>query len=322
MLAIAAAACVALAVVSVGSGPAGVPLARALPALVGIGDRFDLLVVRELQGPRVVAAIVAGLALGLAGALFQSTLRNPLASPDLLGVSGGASLGAVTAVVGYGASGLVVTGAALVGGLGVALAIWLLAWRGGLHGVRFVLVGVGLAYVCSSLVAWRLAQADLRDAGTVLLWTVGSVADVRDGVLGALAAAVAVLAIAAALLAGAQRPLALGDDHARAMGLAPGRSRGLALLVGVALVAAAVAVAGPVAFVALLAPALARRLVDDGGPALLASAALGALIVLAADVAGQIGVGGVTAPVGVVTGLVGAPYLLLLLARADRGGTS
>lgn len=322
MLAFAVVAGVVLAAVSVGSGPAGVPLDRALPALVGVGDRFDLLVVRELQGPRVLAAVVAGLALGLAGALFQSTLRNPLASPDLLGVSGGASLGAVTAVVGFGASGLVVTGAALAGGLGVALAIWLLAWRGGLHGVRFVLVGVGLAYVCSSLVAWRLAQADLRDAGTVLLWTVGSVADVRDGMLGGLSLAVGALAVAASLLAGAQRPLALGDDHARSLGLAPSRARGLALLVGVALVAAAVAVAGPVAFVALLAPALGRRLVDDGGAALLVSAVLGALIVLAADVVGQVGIGGVTAPVGVVTGLVGAPYLLLLLARADRGGTS
>ena len=100
-----AGACLALLLVTFGLGAAGVPPERSFPALFGVGDRFDLLVVRELRLPRGAAAVVAGVAFGLAGALFQSTLRNNLASPDILGISGGASLGAVTAVVGYGASG-------------------------------------------------------------------------------------------------------------------------------------------------------------------------------------------------------------------------
>lgn len=314
--------CLFLLLITLGLGAAGVPPERSLPALFGVGDRFDLLVVRELRLPRAVAAAVAGVAFGLAGALFQSTLRNNLASPDILGISGGASLGAVTAVVGYGAAGTPVNLAAFAGALAAAVAIWVLAWRNGLHGIRFVLVGVGIAYLCGSLISWRLAEAELREVGTVLLWTVGSVSDVRDGTLGALVSGVLVLAVLTVPIAREQRALALGDEHARGLGLGPTRSRVLALLIGVALVALATAVAGPVAFVALVSPAIARRLVDDGGPALVASAAVGASLTLLSDVVGQYALPGITAPVGIVTGLVGAPYLLWLLARSERGTTS
>lgn len=314
--------CLGLLLVTFGLGAAGVPPERSFPALFGVGDRFDLLVVRELRLPRGLAAVVAGVAFGLAGALFQSTLRNNLASPDILGISGGASLGAVTAVVGYGASGTAVNVAACAGALGAAVAIWVLAWRNGLHGIRFVLVGVGIAYLCGSLISWRLAEADLREAGTVLLWTVGSVADVRDGTLGFLTIGVAALALLTVPVAREQRALALGDEHAHGLGLGPTRSRIVALLIGVGLVALATAVAGPVAFVALISPAIARRLVDDGGPALAASAAIGAALTMTADVIGQYALpGGITAPVGIVTGVVGAPYLLWLLARSERKAT-
>lgn len=316
---VAAGTCLGLLLLTFGLGAAGVPPERSFPALFGVGDRFDVLVVRELRLPRGAAAVVAGVAFGLAGALFQSTLRNNLASPDILGISGGASLGAVTAVVGYGASGSTVNLAAFAGALAAAVAIWTLAWRGGLHGIRFVLVGVGIAYLCGSLISWRLSEADLREAGTVLLWTVGSVADVREGTLGLLTLGVVVLALITVPVAREQRALALGDEHAQGLGLGPTRSRVLALLIGVALVALATAVAGPIAFVALVSPAIARRLVDDGGPALLASAVVGAALTMSADVIGQYALpGSLTAPVGIVTGLVGAPYLLWLLARSER----
>ena len=314
--------CVALLLITFSLGAAGVPAVRSFPAMFGIGDKFDVLVVQDLRLPRGAAAILAGVAFGLAGALFQSTLRNNLASPDILGISGGASLGAVTAVVGYGAHGTPVNLAAFAGALGAAVAIWALAWRNGLHGLRFVLVGVGIAYLCGSLISWRLAEAELREAGTVLLWTVGSVADVRDGTLGVLALGVVVLAVLTVPIAREQRALALGDEHARGLGLGPTRSRVTALLIGVCLVALATAVAGPIAFVALVAPAIARRLVDDGGPALLASAAVGAALTIGGDVIGQYWLPGITAPVGIVTGVVGAPYLLLLLARSERKATS
>lgn len=323
VVAVGVATCLGLLLVTLGLGAAGVPPERSFPALFGVGDRFDLLVVRELRLPRAAAAILAGVAFGLAGALFQSTLRNNLASPDILGISGGASFGAVTAVVGYGASGTSVNLAAFAGALGAAVAIWVLAWRNGLHGIRFVLVGVGIAYLCGSLISWRLAEAELREAGTVLLWTVGSVADVRDGTLGVLTFGVLTLVLLTVPIAREQRALALGDEHAQGLGLGPTRARLLALLIGVGLVALATAVAGPVAFVALVSPAIARRLVDDGGPALVTSAVVGAVLTMVSDVVGQYALpGGITAPVGIVTGLVGAPYLLWLLARSDRKATA
>lgn len=315
---ICALACLGLVLLTLGLGVTGIPPDRALPAIVGIGDRFDVLAVQGLRLPRGMAAVVAGVAFGLSGALFQSTLRNSLASPDILGISGGASLGAVTAAVGFGATGHTITAMAFGGGLLAAVAIWVFAWRNGLHGVRFVLVGVGISYVCTSLIAWRLSEAELREAGTVLLWTVGSVSDVRDGTLGLFTILVLILGALALVFGREQRPLALGDDHARGLGIGPTRARGTALLIGVALVALATAVAGPIAFVALVSPAIARRLVDDGGPALLASAAVGAALTLGSDVIGQFAPGGLEAPVGVVTGLVGAPYLLWLLARSER----
>ncbi len=314
--------CVGLLVATLGMGVAGVPPGRALPAILGQGDRLDVLVVQDLRLPRAIAAVLAGVAFGLAGALFQSTLRNSLASPDILGISAGASLGAITAILGPGLVGWAVTGSAFAGAVVVAVAIWAFAWRGGLHGVRFVLVGVGMAYVCTSLIAWRLAAADQREAGAALLWTVGSVAEVRSESLGLLAIGVLVFGAGGLVIGREQRPLALGDDHAHSLGVGATRSRGTALFVGVALVAIATAVTGPIAFVALVAPAIARRLVDDGGPALAASGALGAALTLAADVLGQYGLPGVTAPVGIVTGLVGAPYLLWLLARSERSVAS
>lgn len=313
------AAALALGVLALTLGAAGLTPGRALAAVVGAGERADVFVVHRLRLPRVLAALFAGAGFALAGAIFQSTLRNPLASPDVLGVSTGASLGAVMALLTFGLRGVAVAGAAFAGAVLAATAIWFLAWRRGLHSIRFVLVGVGISYVCSSLLAWLMSRAEVREASTALVWTIGSVADVRGTPLTLLMTGVGALGVVAALLSRTQAPLALGDDHATALGVRVNAARAGLLLVAVALVAVATAAAGPVAFVALVSPAIARRLLDDGGAALGASAAVGALLVLGADLLAQHALPGMSVPVGIVTGLVGAPYLLWLLSgRSDR----
>lgn len=312
---------VAIALAALSFGAAGVTPDRVIAVLLGGGDRLDRLVVLDLRLPRILAALLVGVAFALAGAVFQSTLRNPLASPDILGISAGASLGAVWAILGLGAGGALVAGFAFGGGIVVALVIWLAAWRRGLHGVRFVLVGVGMAYLCGSTVSWLLARSEVREAQTALHWTVGSVADVRGDALATLATGIAVCAVALAFATRALRPLALGDDHARALGVGADAARVVLLVTAVALVALATSVAGPVAFVALIAPAVARRLMADGGAAVAAAGVVGGALTLGADVVGQFAVPGFTAPLGIVTGVIGAPYLLWLLARTERTRT-
>jgi iron complex transport system permease protein len=315
---IAIAVTVAVGVTALSLGAAGVSPDRVLAVLLGGGDRLDRFVVLELRLPRILAAVFVGVAFALAGAVFQATLRNPLASPDILGISTGASLGAVWAILVLGAGGAFVAGAAFGGGLLVAFVIWLAAWRRGLHGVRFVLVGVGMAYLCGSTVAWLLARSDVREAQTALHWTVGSVADVRGDELAALAIGTVACAVALAFATRPLRALALGDEHAIAFGVRADASRVMLLVIAVALVALATSVAGPVAFVALIAPAIARRLAGGGGASVAAAGAVGAALTLAADVAGQFAIPDFTAPLGVVTGVIGAPYLLWLLARTER----
>ncbi|WP_020013972.1 FecCD family ABC transporter permease [Promicromonospora sukumoe] len=299
-------------------GAAGLTPGQAIGGVLGLGDKGDVFVVQKLRLPRIEAAVVIGAAFGLAGALFQSTLRNPLASPDILGISTGASLGAVLGVLVLGLSGVALSGMAFTGAAVVALAIWLLAWRRGLHSIRFVLVGVGFAYLGSSLIAWALARAQEHEAAAVLTWTVGSISDVRGEQLTLVAVGTLVLSAAVAVVSRTQGPLALGDDNARALGVHVDAARVGTLLLAVALVALATSASGPIAFVALVAPAIARRLVNDGGAALVASAVTGAALTLVADVVAQHGLLGVAAPVGVVTGLVGAPYLLWLLATNEK----
>ena len=299
-------------------GAAGLDNDQVLRGLLGIGTRAENMIVHTLRLPRIEAAVVSGAAFGLAGAVFQAVLRNPLASPDILGISSGASLGAVIAVLGCGLTGAAVTASAFAGAIIVAILIWALAWRQGLHGIRFILVGIGLAYLSTSVISWALSQADVRDAQPVLLWTVGSVADVRGETLGLLAAMVAAFALIIALGARPLRVLALGDELASSLGVSATIARLVLLIAAVGLVAAATSHTGPIAFVALLAPPIARRLQDDGGPALATSVAVGAALTLSADVIGQHAIPGLVAPVGIVTGLIGAPYLLILLARQRK----
>ncbi|MET0725870.1 MAG: iron chelate uptake ABC transporter family permease subunit [Leifsonia sp.] len=308
--------------VALSLGASGLSIVDVVQTLVGQGTRVQELIVFRLRLPRLSTAIIAGTAFGLAGALFQTTLRNPLASPDILGVTGGASLAAVFTLLVLGQTGGAVAIAAFAGALAIATVMWGLAWRGGLVGYRFVLIGVGLAALVQAALAYLLTRADVRGASQALVWMVGGIGDTDWTQLGIAGASLAVLLVLVAAVSRRMPVLQLDDDTARALGVDSTRSRAAVIVLGVALVAVGTALAGPVAFVALVAAPIARSLVKDGGAALLPAAIVGAGIVVVADIVGQHALpGGIHVPVGIVTGLIGAPYLLWLIASGNRKGS-
>ncbi|WP_258062575.1 iron chelate uptake ABC transporter family permease subunit [Arthrobacter sp. B0490] len=276
-------------------------------------------IVLENKLPRAVIGLLIGVAFGIAGAVFQTMLRNPLASPDIIGISYGASAAAVTAIVLFGAAGAAVSASALLGALLVAAAIYLVSRRGGVAGYRLILVGIGFAAVLHALVSFLLTRTDLRTASEAVLWLGGSLNSSTWDRVTVLAAALVVLLPAVAVLSRSLRGLELGDDAAAGLGLRVEASRLGLMSAAVALAAVATAAAGPVASVAFLSGPIARRLL--GNRTSLAMAALvGAVIVLAADFVAANLVPGTSLPVGVVTGALGAPFLLWLLATANRSG--
>lgn len=278
-----------------------------------------------LRAPRVLVGLLVGAALGLAGALTQTVARNPLASPDILGVTAGASLGAVAAIVAGGGTYSVtapllrlgVPGAALVGGLASATLVLALAWRGGLDPFRLVLVGIGVGAVLTAVTSWLMVVAQISDAGRASVWLAGSLSSRGwDQAVPLILAMVVLLPAALAL----SRPLStttLGTDTARALGSRVHAVQLGAAALAVALTAAAVAAAGAVGFVALVVPQIALRLTGGSRPPLLASTAGGALLVAGADLAGRLAWTW-EVPVGLLTAALGAPYLIWLLTHERR----
>ena len=310
-----AGAILALGYASLALGGFDTAPANVLSALQGGEGRFTVV---RLRLPRVVLAVIVGLCLGLAGTIFQTLLGNPLASPDLIGVSQGASAAAVAAILLGGLSGAAVSLAAFAGAVAVAALITLLSWRHGISSYRFVVIGIGVAFAVQAFLGYLLTRADVRDAQGALVWLVGSIGTPRWDEI-TVTALMGVLLVAALVpLQPRLRMLQLGDDIATGLGVAVTRSRIQLTLVAVGLAAIAVAVAGPVLFVAFVAGPIAKRITASSGASLVASALVGALVVLAADFLGQRVLPGVRVPVGVVTSLVGAPFLLWLLARDNR----
>jgi iron complex transport system permease protein len=276
-------------------------------------------VVRGLRLPTATSALAVGLALGASGTIFQQLLRNPLASPDFVGVTAGASLAAVIGIVVLQAGGIVVSGLAFGGAAAGTLVMYLLAWRGGVSGYRFILIGIGVAAFFEGLVGYVLSRAQLFEARQAMHWLTGSVGQASEGELRILLYALPVLLPLAALLRRNLRVLELGDDAARGLGARTERSRAALLASAVVLVGLAVAVAGPIVFVALVAGPIANRLLGPATGSVAAAALTGAALLLAADIVAE-QVLPTPLPTGVVTGAVGAPYLLWLLITTNRQG--
>jgi iron complex transport system permease protein len=277
--------------------------------------------VGELRLPRVALGALAGLAFGMAGVTFQTMLRNPLASPDVIGISSGASTAAVIGIVvlklGETPVAFLALGAALV----TALVILLLSRRGGFAGARLILIGIGVAAMLDSVTTYVLSHAAQWDLQTAMRWLTGSLNGAAWPQVAPLAIACLVVVPVLLLLERDLGLLRMGDDSAAALGVRVGRLRVAVIVGAVCLLAFATAAAGPIAFVAFMSGPIAARLVGPGASLLLPSGLVGVLLVLVADLLGQSAFGA-RYPVGVVTGVLGAPYLLFLLIRTNRSGGS
>ncbi|MEU5897180.1 FecCD family ABC transporter permease [Streptomyces venezuelae] len=306
--------------ISVGDFPIG--LSRVMATLVGRGEQVDEFVIMDLRMPRALAGLVVGIALGVSGAITQSVARNPLASPDILGITGGASAVAVFSVTVSGGTAAAVidsiglSAAALAGGLCTGLLVYFLAWRRGVDGFRLILIGISVSAVTQAITTWLLVSADIRDVARAQAWLVGSLENRSwDQVWVAFWCSLGLLVVVAAA-AFQFKPLHLGDDIAAGLGVRFGRVRAVLLLCAVLLAAVAVSSAGPVPFVALVAPQVAMRLTRRPTPPLIASGLFGALLLIGADLTARAVLPN-NLPVGVVTAAIGGPFLVYLLVRAN-----
>lgn len=310
----------------IAAGSANLGLLDVLRTLGGAGTKASEFIVYELRLPRAAAGVAVGLCLGLAGALTQTFSRNPLATPDILGVTSGASAGAVMAIVlgggGYsvGASllGFGIPVVATVGGLAAAAVVYGLAWKGGINSYRIVLIGIGVTASLGGLTSYLVVRAQLTQATAATQWLVGSLSGVGWASVWPMLVALAVVAPVTLAQSARLEISQLGDDVSVGLGVPLQRHRLVVIVAAVLLTAAAVSAAGPVAFVAFVAPQVACRLAGTARPPLLASALTGAALVLTADVVARTAFTG-EIPVGILTAIIGAPYLIWLLVH-HKGG--
>lgn len=297
---------------------AGMTTATAWGALLGNNSGLAHTVVFQWRAPRVVTAVLVGAGLALSGAFFQSLTRNPLGSPDIIGFSAGAYTGVIVALLaGYGGFVYQMAGA-LVGGLVTAVAVLLLSVRARIDGLRIILVGLGISAMLSALNRWLISRGELDTVLSAASWGAGSLNGMRWTIAFPACVFLAVVGIGSLLLRRQLDVLALGDDTATGLGLRTNVLKLVLLLVGIVLVAATTAVAGPVSFVALAAPHLAQGMTRAQRTPLLTTAVTGALLLLIADVLAQRLFHPVQLPVGLVTVVIGGLYLLFIIAHSAR----
>ncbi len=297
------------------------PLDEVIRVILGETVPGASFTVGELRLPRAVLAVLAGFAFGIAGVSFQTLLRNPLASPDIIGISNGAGAAAVFGIVVLSLNGPLVSLLALGGAILTAGVIYLLSIKNGFAGTRLILIGIGIAAMLQSIISYMLSRAASWDIQTAMQWLTGSLNNASWERVMPLAIAAAVLLPLLLSQGRALGAMQLGDDSASGLGVRVNTTRLLFILGAVALLAFATAACGPIAFVAFMAGPIAARITGPGANLLLPSAFVGAVLVLGGDLIGQFAFGE-RYPVGVITGVLGAPYLIFLLIRTNRSGGS
>ena len=309
-------ALLALAALAAGH-PSLTPL-QLLDGLRGSGPGWQQLLVLNIRLPRLIAALVVGAALGSAGMLLQTLARNRLASPDVLGLNDGALMAMALTLLLTPAAMLGPWWCALLGALGTALFVLLAAGGVGTQGYRVLVVGLGVASLLRAGFDLALATLPIFHASGIYAFSVGSLSGRSGGVVTIAAIVLAVLLAASLPLLRSLRLLGLHDDSIRSLGVRLESLRLAVLLLAAALAGLAVSVAGPVGFVAIAAPIFARQLPGAAPVSLWNAAAIGAALVVAADLAGRYLAPPAEVPAGVVSGLLGGPFLLWLLLRPTR----
>jgi iron complex transport system permease protein len=277
--------------------------------------------VGHLRLPRVITSLLAGMSFGMAGIAFQTMLRNPLASPDIVGVSSGASAAAIFAIIILQIDGPVVSIFSIIVGLLVALIIYVLANKNGVAGTRIILIGIGISAIIESFIAYILSQASAWNLQESLRWLTGSINAAQ--IAHSVPLLISLLFFGGLLCSRtkALEALAMGEDTATAIGVKVGLTRIIIIVCSVGLIAVATAITGPIAFVAFLSGPIAARIIGASGSLLIPSAFVGASLVLTGDYIGQFLLP-TRYPVGLVTGALGAPYLIYLIIRVNRKGGS
>lgn len=275
--------------------------------------------VMTLRLPRLLAGLLAGFCFGMAGCVFQTLLRNPLASPNIIGVTSGSSAAAVYCILILKIGGIGASAAAVAAGLLITLLIYLLSQGGGFSGGKLILIGIGTQAVLNALINFMLLKAASHDVPSAMRWLSGSLNTIQMKDLPMLAGAMIICCPAVLVLGRILNILELGEQSAITLGVAVNRTRIMLVFSAVLLLAFATATTGPIAFVAFLSGPIAKKLVGIGFPYELPAGLCGAVLVLAADLIGQFAFT-LKYPVGVITGIIGAPYLIFLLIRTNQSG--
>ena len=308
------------AIVSLRFGEYPLTVNEVLAALAGDGDDFHRLIVMEWRLPISVAAVAFGAVLGVGGAIFQSLTRNPLGSPDVIGFDTGTYTAVVIAILVIGTTNYwTLAGAAVAGGIATALLVYLLAWRRGIQSFRLIIVGIGVSAILGSANAYLVSRAELEDAIVVGFWGAGSIRRVTwDNMVPAMLVT-GVIIVSALALSPTLRRFELGDDSAVTLGTRVNVSRLALIVVGISGSALVTAAAGPIGFIALIAPQMARRLTRSAEVSLVAAACMGAALLAAAYLLSLIVAEFLRpVPVGLITISLGGTYLIWLLIRQAR----
>ena len=284
---------------------------QVIDTLLGGGTRSSRIFV-PLRAARIVAALLVGAALGLSGAIFQVISGNTLGSPDIIGLTNGAATGALLQIIVFNSGPVEVAAGAVIGGLATSLLVWLMTRHTGLRGFRLVLVGIGVGSTLAALNSLLVVRASLTQAQTAASWLAGSLNDIVWERSFALMIAMALVVPALLLVTRPLGAIRFGDNVAAGLGVSVNRYRVAALFIGVLLVSLATATTGPVAFVALAAPHIAKTLTKTTGVGFTSSALMGALLVFGSDLIGRYVIPG-GMQVGVVTGAIGGLYLMYLI---------